>query len=115
MSGSEFDSLPRGLPKQSTAQGWEDIGRVVTENSTAQTLCGITYFPKWATAPFTLITDKAKKAKLVLPGGLTKQLIRTIKASVKSAAIPSTCDWLVNQGYASDHDHARELVEASYC
>lgn len=113
LSLPEMRALPHGLPSSSTAEGWEDIGRVITEESAAQTLCGTIYYPKWATAPFSLISDKEKHGRLVQPGGLSKSLSQTIKASLKSAAEASTCDWLINQGYASDHVHARELVEAA--
>lgn len=53
------------------------------------------------------------QGRVVQPGGLSKSLIKTIKAAVKSAEVAHTCDWLVSEGYASDLAHARELVESA--
>lgn len=55
----------------------------------------------------------ATKNKIVQPGGLNKRLIGTIKAAVNSSAIAHTCDWLISEGYASDVDHAHELVRSA--
>ncbi|MGN7496413.1 hypothetical protein [Pseudomonas lactis] len=55
----------------------------------------------------------AIKTKIVQPGGLNKRLIATIQAAVKSAEIATTCDWLIDQGYASDVTHVRELVSSA--
>lgn len=51
--------------------------------------------------------------KIVQPGGLSKELIATIKAAVTSSAVAHTCDWLISEGYASDSAHARELVDSA--
>lgn len=55
----------------------------------------------------------AIKTKIVQPGGLNKRLIATIQAAVKSAEIATTCDWLIDQGYAYDVTHVRELVSSA--
>ncbi|MGO4801115.1 hypothetical protein ACEN2T_17695 [Pseudomonas sp. W22_MBD1_FP4] len=52
-------------------------------------------------------------SRVVQPGGLKKRLIGTIKAAVRTAEVATTCEWLVDQGYASDIDHARELVNSA--
>lgn len=53
-------------------------------------------------------------SRIVMPGGLKKRLINTIKAAVRTSEIAHTCDWLVSEGYASDEAHARELVSAAF-
>ncbi len=55
----------------------------------------------------------AVKTTIVQPGGLNKRLIATIKAAVKSAEVATTCEWLVDQGYASGATHAQELVSSA--
>lgn len=42
-----------------------------------------------------------------------KTLLRTIRASVKSAAQTTTCEWLISEGYASDEALARKLVSVA--
>lgn len=56
----------------------------------------------------------AHSDRIVQPGGLSKSLIRTIKAAVKSAEVATTCEWLVSEGYATDLTHARELVNSAF-
>jgi hypothetical protein len=55
----------------------------------------------------------AHAERTVQPGGLSKSLIRKIKAAVSSAAVATTCEWLVSEGYATDLSHARELVNSA--
>lgn len=55
MSLAELQALPAALPLHSTEDGWEELGRRVTERQDAMTICGLTYFPKWATAPFSAL------------------------------------------------------------
>ena len=55
-----------------------------------------------------------KLNRIVQPGGLTKSLCRTIRAAVKTAEVTLTCDWLVSEGYASNTDHARELIDGAF-
>lgn len=52
--------------------------------------------------------------KPVPEGGLTKTLASKIKAAVKSAEVAATCEWLISEGYATDKDHARQLVESAF-
>ena len=52
MSLAEMQALPASLPLHSTEDGWEELGRRVTEPQDATSIGGLTYFPKWATAPF---------------------------------------------------------------
>lgn len=60
-----------------------------------------------------MTTNAKVKGRIVQPGALSKKLIKTIKSAVKSAAVATTCEWLVSEGYASDEAHARELVESA--
>lgn len=55
----------------------------------------------------------AAASKLVQPEELSKSLKATIKASVKSAEVATTCEWLVSEGYASDDAHARKLIDVA--
>lgn len=45
-----------GLPLSATADGWEEFGRMITEEDVGKTLCGLRYYPVFATAPFSQIT-----------------------------------------------------------
>lgn len=67
---------------------------------------------EWAT-PATPADSAPPAIKIVQPGGLSNQLIATIKAAVTSSAVAHTCDWLISEGYASDSAHARELVDSA--
>ncbi len=51
---------------------------------------------------------------IIQPGGLSKTLGRTIRAAVNTSEVAHTCEWLVDQGYASDLVHARELVDSAF-
>ncbi|MGE8063886.1 hypothetical protein [Pseudomonas sp. NPDC089569] len=53
------------------------------------------------------------QGRIVDPRAMSKSLIKTIKAAVKSSAVTTTCEWLVSEGYASDLVHASELVETA--
>lgn len=52
--------------------------------------------------------------RIVMPGGLKKRLVSTIRAAVRTSEVAHTCDWLVSEGYASDLTHAGELVNAAF-
>ena len=56
----------------------------------------------------------ARADRIIQPGGLSKSLIRTIRAAGKSAEVATTCEWLVSEGYATDLIHARELVNSAF-
>jgi hypothetical protein len=48
-------NLPTDLPLKATADGWEDLGRAITDEAQRQTIGGLVYYPKWATAPYSAI------------------------------------------------------------
>ncbi|HEE9763776.1 MULTISPECIES: hypothetical protein [Pseudomonas] len=56
MVSQELRDLPVGLPLNATADGWEALGRAITEESLRLEISGLVYYPRSATAAFTAIS-----------------------------------------------------------
>jgi hypothetical protein len=50
-----MQALPTDLPMKATSEAWEDLGRAITDEAEHQTIGGLVYYPKWATAPYSAI------------------------------------------------------------
>ena len=60
------------------------------------------------------VSSHIPPGSIIQPGDLSKTLCRTIRAAVNTSEVAHACEWLVDQGYASDLVHARELVDSAF-
>jgi hypothetical protein len=74
------------------------------------------YSEGWASASHAALENEpagASEPSIIKSGALTKQLIKLIRALVQSVAVAGACEWLESKGYASDEEHARELINTA--